>query len=153
MPIVNLPSPPRTMRLKPSGEVDWSSVLEEQRSTQPRNQPLTSGLDYLRRTATPRRNRPATGVDPLSAGPVVYVPPPPAISANRPQTAGATPSTRAERGAAASAALQVSELDFHLTRVLELLRRSDRAPLPEQVALKVRQIAAFDSLMRSMPVD
>lgn len=138
------------MRVKASGEVDWTSVLEEQRAAQPRNQPLTCGIDYLRRTATPRRNRPATGVDPLSAGPVVYSAPP-AISANRPHTASAA--SAPSRGAAASAALQVSELDFHLTRVLELLRRSDRAPMPEQVALKVRQIAAFDSLMRSMPVD
>jgi hypothetical protein len=147
-------STPRGLKLRSSGDVDWSNVLKQQQSENRNN--LSCGIDYLRRTATPRRNRPPTGVDPLTHGPVQYDSPPRpaavtfAAESARPGTAS---SPAQPRGHQASAALYVSELDFHLGRVVELLRRSDRVPLPKNVASKVHQIAAFDALCRTQGVD
>jgi hypothetical protein len=152
-----LPSPPRSMKLRSSGAVDWGSVQQQQAAEG--NGRLPSGVEYLRRTTTPRKNRPPTGsaADPLRTGPVQYESPtrPAAVTFQRdetarPATAGAPAPTKGDK---ASAALYVSELDFHLGRVVELLRRSDRAPFPEAVSRKIRQVAAFDTLTRTNGVD
>eukprot|EP00672_Neobodo_designis_P007734 CAMPEP_0174856734 /NCGR_PEP_ID=MMETSP1114-20130205/36193_1 /TAXON_ID=312471 /ORGANISM="Neobodo designis, Strain CCAP 1951/1" /LENGTH=146 /DNA_ID=CAMNT_0016091539 /DNA_START=27 /DNA_END=463 /DNA_ORIENTATION=- len=142
-----LPDPPRSMKLKPSGEVDYAVALREQREKAGGNA-LASPMDYLKRTSTPRRDRPPPA-DPLSSGPVQYQSPqrPAAVTGRadaggRPATAGG-PAVRP-----ASAALHMSELDFHLSRVIELLRRSDRGPLPTGIADKVHRIAAFDDVVR-----
>jgi hypothetical protein len=136
------------MKLKPSGDVDYSIALREQRE-KAGGGALASPMDYLKRTSTPRRDRPPPR-DPLSTGPVQYESPARPAAVTGRADAGIRPGTAAAGSSArpASAALHMSELDFHLSRVIELLRRSDRGPLPTGIADKVHRIAAFDDVVR-----
>ena len=142
-------STPRSLRRTGDGDVDWRSVLTAQREVGTPAAACTGGIAYLRRTTTPRKGR---NPDPLIANIEDWDSPRRLTLINRPTTA---PAAKVPSPPVASLAnhLSATELDFHLTRVTELLRRApDPAALPEECKRKIRQIAAYEAFVKESSV-
>lgn len=139
---------PTSLKRTGDGAVDWRSVLTAQKDSGSAAATCTSGIDYLRRTTTPRRGR---NPDPLSAQIQDWDSPRSALM-QRPTTA---PTARNADGTPQRAHvslanhLSATELEFHLSRVTELLRRApDPNGLPADCKRKIRQIAAYEAFLK-----
>jgi hypothetical protein len=138
------------MKRLPNGDVHWAALLKTQRDETEAAACVTP-RQYLTRS-TPQAVAAGRRPDPLAcpldqwdsprrpvSAAVQYVAP----GTKRPATAASKPAPRTP-SLVAGAAMTASELDFHLARSIELLRRTaDPATLPAVAVQKMQQIAAF----------
>ena len=138
-----------SLRRNGDGDVDWRTVLTTQKNTGSAAASCTGGIEYLRRTTTPRRGR---NPDPLSAQIEQWDSPRDALlsmTRDRPITAPAARNQDAVARPSLANHLSATELDFHLSRVTELLRRAPEPnALPEDCKRKIRQVAAYEAFLK-----